>query len=145
MTSSLYLLCNRKNIDEAGSNLWYAYLFFPCFLSCHLENLKDRLKKFDSPPELISVTINTLSKVCTFGSVMLIETSLSYKLSTHYTISFWYCTLLVHVCVYNSYDTFNYNIIFFEAVWSQSWGLGIGKWKRGLVCWPFDLKWQIPV
>lgn len=27
------------------------------------ENLKDRLKKFDSPPELISITINTLSKV----------------------------------------------------------------------------------
>lgn len=28
-----------------------------------IENLKDRLKKFDSPPELISITINTLSKV----------------------------------------------------------------------------------
>ncbi|XP_078330914.1 condensin-2 complex subunit D3-L-like isoform X1 [Crassostrea virginica] len=29
-----------------------------------IENLKDRLKKFDSPPELISITINTLSKLC---------------------------------------------------------------------------------
>ncbi|XP_062580228.1 condensin-2 complex subunit D3-L-like isoform X1 [Saccostrea cucullata] len=29
-----------------------------------IENLKDKLKKFDSPPELISTTINTLSKLC---------------------------------------------------------------------------------
>uniref|UniRef100_K1QWD7 Condensin-2 complex subunit D3 n=1 Tax=Magallana gigas TaxID=29159 RepID=K1QWD7_MAGGI len=29
-----------------------------------IENLKNRLKKFDSPTDLISVTINTLSKLC---------------------------------------------------------------------------------
>ncbi|XP_055997299.1 condensin-2 complex subunit D3-like isoform X2 [Ostrea edulis] len=29
-----------------------------------IDTLKDRLKKFDSPPELISTTINTLSKLC---------------------------------------------------------------------------------
>lgn len=52
---------------------------FAHFLSCHLENLKDRLKKFDSPTDLISVTINTLSKVCTFGPVMFIKTSLRLK------------------------------------------------------------------
>lgn len=49
---------------------------FAHYLSCHLENLKNRLKKFDSPTDLISVTINTLSKVCTFRPVMFFKTSL---------------------------------------------------------------------
>lgn len=53
----------------------------------------------------------------------------------------WGVTTRVKLCVYTSYNTF----FFFEAVCSQGWGLGIGQWKRGLVCWPFDFKWQIPV
>ena len=36
-----------------------------------IENLKERLKKFDSPPELISITINTLSKVLTLNPSLL--------------------------------------------------------------------------
>lgn len=59
----------------------FVYYFF-----CYLENLKNRLKKFDFLIDFIFVIINILFKVCIFRLVMFFKISLRFNKKLFVTV-----------------------------------------------------------